>query len=83
MTIHTRPPKKETYVRVELSNIAHRMVAYHNSVGKVVAEGDWGDSGQMVVLVDLVGEPETKVFNGRDLTEISKKEYFQEALKSG
>jgi hypothetical protein len=83
MTIHTTAPEKETFVRVELHNIAHRMVDYHGCVGKVIAEGDWGDSSHTVVIVNIVGEPEEKVFNGRDLTEISKKEYFQEALKSG
>ncbi len=83
MTIHTRPPEVETFVRVEVDSIAHQSVAYHGCVGKVVAEGDWGDSSQVVVLVDMVGDKETKVFNERDLTVITRKEYFQEALKHG
>lgn len=83
MTIHTTAPEKETYVRIELAQIDHRMIAYHGSVGKVISAGDSDNASMSVVVVNLVGETEPKVFNGRDVFEISRKEYFTEALKSG
>lgn len=80
MTIHTEKPKEETYIRVEVSQVDHRMVEYHGCVGKVVSEGAL-EAGRSIVFVALVGEADVKVFNGRDIVRITEKEYFKAALR--
>lgn len=80
MTIVTKAPKRDIYVKVWPSGINSTATSYSGRVGKVVSEGPSG-VGQTIVIVDIAGESERKVFNGCDLDLITKKQYFKAALR--
>ena len=82
MAVVTKAPKRDIYVKVWPASVTSAATSYSGRVGKVVSEGPSGE-GQTIVIVDIAGEPERKVFNGCDLDLITKKEYFNEALRGG
>jgi len=82
MTIVTKAPKRDIYVRIWPSSITSSAKDYSGCVGKVVSEADMGE-GKTAVVVNIAGCPEVKIFNGCDVQLISKKTYFTEALRGG
>ena len=78
--IRMEKPKRDVYVRVRPSSITGVSAAYADEVGIVVGKTPTMENMQMMV-VDLIGDNESKVFNANDLELITKKEYFKGALR--